>query len=81
MEYETIIKSMVVKPKGEPIFHVGATEIGIDDIAGGPFVVIRQSPDGKDDVQEITIDEACWPAIRRAIEAMMIVCRGQGEGE
>jgi hypothetical protein len=78
MEYETIIKSMIIKPKGEAIYHVEVTEVSIDDEAGGPYVVVRQFPDS---TQEIRIGEEDWPAIRRAIEAMMIVCRGQGEGE
>ena len=80
-EYETIIKSLIVKPKGEAIYHELVTEIVIDDETGGPYVAVRQYPD-KGDGQEIRIGEEDWPAIRRAIEAMMVVCRGQNvEGE
>ena len=80
MEYETITKALIVKRKGEPIFDICATEIGVDDEAAGMFVFIRQSPDDRAQ-QEIRIGEEDWPAIRRAVESMLIVCRGQGEGK
>jgi hypothetical protein len=80
MEYETITKALIVKRKGAAIFDVSVTEVDIDDETGGPFVVVRQHPNHKD-TQEIRIGEEDWPAIRRAVESMMIVCRGQGEGE
>ncbi len=81
MEYETIPKAMIIKPKGEKIFHVDATEVGVDDEAGGMYVYVRQSPDDRD-TQEIRISEEDWPDIRLAIERMLIVCREQnGEGE
>jgi hypothetical protein len=80
MEYETIPKAMTVKPKGEKIFHVDATEVGIDDEAGGMYVYVRQYPDDRD-TQEIRIGEEDWPAIRLAITKMLIVCRDQNAEE
>lgn len=44
-QYEIRIKSLIVAPVGEPIFSEKATEISIDDEAGGEFIVIRQTFD------------------------------------
>lgn len=43
MKYETITKSIMVKPPQEPIFSELATEIYLEDEAAGLFVVIEQN--------------------------------------
>lgn len=64
MIYETRVLSLIVKPKGEPIFGDRATTVRIDDEAGGCFVAITQ------DGQRVCIDQAEWPAVRAAINRL-----------
>lgn len=49
---ERVIK-VVVLPDGEPIFSEHATEIEIQDEAGGEFVVVRQTygSEGKNEIR------------------------------
>jgi hypothetical protein len=73
MEYHSIMSATTVLPKGESIFHEGATTISIDDETGGPFLVVSQEPDcGKQEIR-ITSDE--WPHIKAAIDQMFTVCK------
>ena len=73
--YHTITKGLIVKPKGEPIYSEMATEVYIDDDAGGPYVVIEQH--GRTDVGKVCIDQEEWPLIKDAVEQMLAVCRGE----
>lgn len=71
-EYHTIVHALIVKPVGDPIYSEAATVIALDDEAGGPFVVVKQSgkvhEPGENQIQ-ICSEE--WPAIREAIDRMM----------
>jgi hypothetical protein len=75
-EYEITTLSLIVKPKGEPIFSDQATIIEIADEAAGPFLVLRQIHDRSEE-GEIRFDLDEWPKINQAIEAMLIVCENQ----
>ena len=71
--YETRILSLIVLPKGDDIFSEQATTIKIEDEAGGEFIAIEQS--GLVDSGKISIDPMEWPAIRAAIDRMIVDCR------
>lgn len=78
-EYERVVREITIKPAGKPIFDELATSIRIDDEAAGPFLVVSQCSDRKD--QSITIDRESWPALRDGIEEMLRVCAElEGEG-
>lgn len=78
IKYERIVREITIKPVGKPIFDELATSIRIDDEAVGPFLVVSQCSERKD--QSITIDAESWPALRDGIEEMLRVCAGL-EGE
>lgn len=79
-EYEIIVNSLIVKPKGEPIFSELATYISIEDEAAGPFVIIKQHNDLAEK-GEIRIDVDEWPCISKAVIQMLDVCRSIGKTE
>ena len=73
MTYETRTTKITVLPKGEPVFHEGATEIAIVDEAGGEYLEVSQcslSHEGK-----IIIDRVEWPTLKAAIDRMIKECR------
>ena len=70
-EYETLLSSITVKPKGAPIFSENATVICLEDMAAGTFVTVSQ--DGSK--IGITVEE--WPHIRDAIERIIALCDEQ----
>lgn len=77
-EYEILINSVIVKPKGEPIFSERATYISIEDEAAGPFIIIKQHNDLAEK-GEIRIDVDEWQHIRKAADQMINVCKSIGE--
>lgn len=72
-DYKAYTTGFIVKPANESIFCEMATEIYIDDEAGGPFVVIKQTPD---DVEpgKICVSREDWPLICRSVERLLDVC-------
>jgi len=76
-EYQTIITSLIVLPKGEAIFSDRATTIRIEDEGAGPFLVIEQFPDDppKDGTQQIRIEANELEAIYDAANQLKGVCR------
>jgi hypothetical protein len=70
MTYQTRTLKIAVGVKGEPIFHVGTTEIEIVDEAAGEFLKITQSPDDAE-LGVIKIDPHEWPMLKAAIDRMM----------
>jgi hypothetical protein len=73
MTYETRVTTMVVVPTGEPLFSERATEVRITDEAGGEFVEVCQSRGS--DLGRIAINPEEWPALRKAIDVQIAVCR------
>ena len=71
---------IVVLPPGEPLFSELATEIEIQDEAGGEFVVIRQCRDTADKAGEIKVDPEEWPELRAAVDRMVAQCQPEEEG-
>jgi len=45
MKYIQTIKSIIVHPQGETLFHENATEVSIEDEGAGCYVVLTQCPD------------------------------------
>jgi hypothetical protein len=45
MKYAQTIKTIIVHPKGEPLFHESAIEVSLSDEGGGEFIALTQSPD------------------------------------
>ncbi len=76
--YDTFVKALVVLPMGEPMFSEQATTVSIDDEAAGPFVVVEQESDSER-VGRIHIDPSEWPALKAAIETLMVVCDEMGK--
>lgn len=77
-EYETTTLSLIVKPKGEPIYSERATIVEMMDEAGGPFIRILQCGDSTER-GEIRIDRDEWGAIKEAADTMLAVCKLQQE--
>jgi len=75
-EYEITTLSLIVKPKGEPIFSERATFIEMADEGAGPFLTLRQIND-ETERGEIKIDLEEWPTIQEAIGLMLIECFDQ----
>lgn len=76
---ERVIK-VVVLPDGEPVFSEHATEIEIQDEAGGEFVVVRQTY-GSEGKNEIRLTDEEWPMVRAAIDRMMARCQPEATEE
>ena len=70
-EYETLLSSITVKPKGEPIYSEKATVIALDDECAGLFVAVSQ------DESRIGITVEEWPHIRDSIERLLELCDDQ----
>ena len=77
-EYEITTLSLIVKPKGDPIYSDYATIVEMMDEAGGPSVRILQHNDDTGTC-EIRIDPDEWVAIREAADTMLAVCKSQQE--
>jgi len=72
-KYETRVTRLTVLPAGERTFCELATEVMIDDEAGGEFVVLSQ--EGRNDGGRVSIDPDEWPTLRKAIDRMIAECR------
>lgn len=69
--YHARILSLLVQKEGEPIDGEMNTEIRIDDEGTGEFLILRQEGRaGKE--REIAINPEEWPALREAIERMLV---------
>jgi len=68
-EYITHTKSIMVRPKDQPIFSEMATTIYLDDEAAGLFIVVEQSGH-IDRIGKIAIEKGEWPHIKAAIDEM-----------
>ena len=66
-DYDIQTLSLIVKPKGEPIFSGRATIVTREDEAAGEFVAIVQ------DGQTIRIDRGEWGAIKEAVDRIFSV--------
>ena len=77
-EYQVTTLSLIVKPKGDPIYSDRATIVEMMDEAGGPFIRILQLSDDNERGQ-IKIDPDEWGAIKEAVETMLKICREQQE--
>jgi hypothetical protein len=72
MTYETRITKVTVVPKGEPLYHEGATEIKIVDDAAGEYLEVSQCSDHNEG--KILIDSVEWPVLKKAINKMIKEC-------
>jgi len=72
MSMERRVTQLTVAPQGEPIFHERSYRVEIDDEAGGEFVVVRSQCEGDG---KVSIDKSDWPALRDAINRMVVECR------
>jgi len=72
-DYETRVTKLTVAPKGKPIFDESATDIYLEDEAGGEFVIVEQYNEG---YGKVAIDVYEWPTIRAAINKMIAKSRG-----
>lgn len=70
-DYTTHLVAMIVAPKGEPVYSERATRIEIQDDAAGAYIQISQTG-GRDDFRGVAIDPEEWPAVRDAIERMIV---------
>ena len=68
----TRVTKLTITPDGEPLFSERATDVLIDDIAAGEFVVVEQRADG---MGKIAIDPDEWPTLRAAINRMVKGCQ------
>lgn len=73
MTYEIRTTSMTVAPKDEPIFSEKATMVEIVDEVSGEYVEVSQS--GRTDLGKIAINPEEWPALRKAINLLIVQCR------
>jgi len=68
----TRVTKLTITPDGEPLFSERATDVLIEDMAAGEFVVVEQRADG---MGKIAIDPDEWPTLRAAINRMVKGCR------
>ena len=73
MTYEIRTTKATVLPKGEALYHEGATEIAIVDEAAGEYLEVSQC--GEPFSGKIKIDIYEWPTLRTAIDKMIKECR------
>ena len=58
MKYTQTIKTIIVHPEGEPLFHESATNVAIDDEGGGHYLIITQFPNDPEPGQiRLDLDE------------------------
>lgn len=69
IEYEKRPLSVIILPKGDPIFSKRATTIAIDDCGAGEFVTVKQDDD------EICIEKEEWQKMREQIDYLIELCR------
>ena len=72
-EYEITTLSLIVKPKGGPIYSELATIIEMTDEGAGLFLTLRQSAD-ETERGEIKFNPEEWPTIQEAIGLMIAEC-------
>ena len=71
--YITRVTRLSIMPEGEPLFAEQCTQVEIEDEAAGEFVVVRQQSEHVDaDRQAIQIAPDEWPAVRDAIDELII---------
>lgn len=75
MALETRYIAAVVCREGEPIYSERSTTVSIRDDGGGEFVEVLQESG------RISIDVDEWPAIKAAIDAMILACRSESWGD
>lgn len=71
MALETRSIAVCICREGEPIYSETSTLVSIRDDGGGEFVEVVQEGSG------VSIDPDEWPAIRAAIDAMILACRSE----
>jgi hypothetical protein len=64
------VTQLTILPEGKAIFEEEATQVEIDDDAGGEYVVIKQDYEPKGE-QRIEINPEEWPEIRRAVNRIV----------
>ena len=74
MKYTSKPIKWIHVPEGESLFSDQATEVEIQDEAGGEFVVIRQYPEYKE-TQEIRFDPDEWKTLRSVIDKAVKLCQ------
>ena len=75
MALETRYIAAVVCREGAPIYSERSTTVSIRDDGGGEFVEVLQESG------RISLDPDEWPAMRAAIDAMVLACRSESEGD
>ncbi len=73
------VVSIVVLPEGDPLFSEMATRVDIVDEAGGEFVKVSQNLGRTDGDGAIFVSPDEWPALRQAIDRMVVECRSNDE--
>lgn len=73
IEYETRTVAIMVMPKDEAVYGERATTIRVEDNAAGEFVEVEQH--GADGLGKVQINPEEWPALRAAIDRMILECR------
>lgn len=69
-KYHEVTTAVVVKPEDQDLFGDFSTTVKIDDEGGGAFIVVEQQALNQSGEIRINPDE--WPAIRSAIDRMVI---------
>jgi hypothetical protein len=69
IEYIVITTQITIVPTGESINSAQATRVELSDEGAGAFVTVEQ------DNGAVRIDPEEWPALRDAIERMMVTVR------
>ncbi len=67
-EYETLLTTITLKPKGKALYSDEATRISLDDTGDEMFVTVSQG------YREICINPDEWPMLKDAIERMLALC-------
>ena len=74
MKFHSHVLSVVVKPVDALIFDERATTVELDDEGAGLFLTVQQHSD-PDKPGAIRFDMEEWPAIKAAIEQLIMVIK------
>jgi hypothetical protein len=76
--FRTLVQTLLVLPVDEPLYSERGTQITLVDEGGGLFVEIEQTG-ALDKVGKVTLDADEWPAVKRAIDQQIAVCRAMNK--
>jgi hypothetical protein len=70
MKYVQTIKTIMVHPQGEPLFHELTTEVSLEDEGGGYYLLLTQCPDNPE-LGQLRLDTEELDAVYAAAKQLL----------